>query len=91
MAKENNIVIIAGYTAIEPATQNFDALAQLVKGKQVKTDGMILVQKDLEGKITVTETGDHLGRKGAAWGGGVGLLVGLVLSLIHISEPTRPY
>lgn len=24
MAKENNIVIIAGYTAIEPATQNFD-------------------------------------------------------------------
>ena len=82
MAKENNIVIIAGYTAIEPATQNFDALAQLVKGKQVKTDGMILVQKDLEGKITVNETGDHLGRKGAAWGGGVGLLVGLVAPVL---------
>ena len=82
MAKENNIVIIAGYTAIEPATQNFDALAQLVKDKQVKTDGMILVQKDLEGKITVNETGDHLGRKGAAWGGGVGLLVGLVAPVL---------
>ena len=82
MAKENNIVIIAGYTAIEPATQNFDVLTQLVKDKTIKTDGMILVQKDLEGKITVNETGDHLGRKGAAWGGGVGLLVGLVAPVL---------
>ena len=39
---------------------------------------MILVQKDKDGKITVSETGDHAGRKGVAWGGGVGLLVGLV-------------
>ena len=38
---------------------------------------MILVQKDKEGKLSVSETGDHLGRKGMGWGGGVGLLVGL--------------
>ena len=78
MSKEQNIVIIAGYQAVEPAQKNFDALVQLVKDKKVKTDGMILVQKDKDGKITVSETGDHAGRKGAAWGGGVGLLVGLV-------------
>ena len=77
MSKEQNIVIIAAYTAIEPATKNFDALAQLVKDKKVKSDGMILVQKDSEGKLVVSETGDHLGRKGMGWGGGVGLLVGL--------------
>ena len=71
MAKEQNIVIIAGYAAVEPAQKNFDALVQLVKDKQVKTDGMILVQKDKDGKITVSETGDHAGRKGATWGGGV--------------------
>ncbi len=82
MTKENNIVIIAGYMAIEPATRNFDALVQLVKDKAIKTDGMILVQKDLDGKITVNETGDHLGRKGVAWGGGVGLLVGLVAPVL---------
>lgn len=78
MSKEQNIVIIAGYQALDPATKNFDELAQLVKDKKIKTGGMILVQKDLEGNVTVNETGDHLGRKGVAWGGGVGLLVGLV-------------
>ena len=78
MGKEQNIVIIAGYQAVEPAQKNFDVLVQLVKDKKVKTDGMILVQKDKDGKITVSETGDHAGRKGVAWGGGVGLLVGLV-------------
>ena len=78
MSKEQNIVIIAGYQKLELAQKNFDALVQLVKDKKVKTDGMILVQKDKDGKITVSETGDHAGRKGAVWGGGVGLLVGLV-------------
>ena len=77
MGKEQNIVIIAAYQAIEPAQKNFDALVQLAKSKQIKTDGMILVQKDKVGKVIVTETGDHLGRKGMGWGGGVGVLVGL--------------
>ena len=77
MSKEQNIVIIAAYQAVEPASSNFDALVQLVKDKTIKTDGMILVQKDADGKVTVSETGDHLGRKGAGWGGGVGFLVGL--------------
>ncbi|MFN2181558.1 MAG: arylsulfatase [Candidatus Promineifilaceae bacterium] len=77
MSKDKNIVIIAGYRAIEPAKENFDALVQLVKDRSIKSDGMILVQKNEGGQITVSETGDHLGRKGAGWGGGVGLLVGL--------------
>ena len=38
---------------------------------------MILVAKDADGKVTVADTGNHLGRKGAGWGGGVGVLVGL--------------
>ncbi|MFN2117455.1 MAG: hypothetical protein ACK2T1_07200, partial [Candidatus Promineifilaceae bacterium] len=77
MSKKDNIVIIAGYQTVEPAEKNFDALVQLVKEKSIKSDGMILVTKDEDGEITVNETGDHLGRKGAGWGGGVGLLVGL--------------
>ena len=77
MSKEQNIVIIAGYQAVELAQKNFDALLQLVKDKTIKTDGMILVLKDQEGKVMVSETGDHAGRRGAGWGGGVGLLVGL--------------
>ncbi len=73
----NNIVIMAGYQAIETAKKDFDQLTQLAKDKKIKTEGMILVEKNTEGKVSVDETGDHLGRKGMGWGGGVGLLVGL--------------
>ncbi len=59
------------------AKKNFDQLTQLVKDKTIKSDGMILVEKDQDGQLIVSETGDHMGRKGAEWGGGVGLLVGL--------------
>jgi arylsulfatase len=74
---ENNIVIMAGYQTIEAAEKNFDELTQLARAKKIETEGMILVQNSQEGKVSVTETGDHLGRKGMGWGGGVGLLVGL--------------
>lgn len=73
----NNIVIMAAYQAIDLAEKDFDQLTQLAKDKKIKTEGMILVQNNEEGKVSVTETGDRLGRKGMGWGGGVGLLVGL--------------
>jgi arylsulfatase A-like enzyme/uncharacterized membrane protein len=74
---QKNIVIMAAYLSADQAQKDFDALVLLAKGKKIKTDGMILVQKDKEGKVLVSETSDHLGRKGMGWGGGVGVLVGL--------------
>jgi hypothetical protein len=38
---------------------------------------VILVTHDHEGNVSVRQTGDQMGRKGAGWGGGVGLAVGL--------------
>ena len=70
-------VVIAGYQAIEAAKKDFDALVQLVKDKKVKSEGIILVEHDADGDVRVSQTGDHLGRKGMGWGGGVGVLVGL--------------
>ena len=70
-------VIMAAYPAIEAAQKDFDALIALAKDKKVRTEGVILVEQDADGKVTVHQTGDHLGRKGLGWGGGVGLLVGL--------------
>ena len=35
-----------------PAQKNFDALVQLAKDKKIKTEGMILVQKDHDAKVT---------------------------------------
>ena len=70
-------VIMAAYPSIEPARQDFDALVQLVKDKTVTSEGVILVEHAADGQVSVTQTGDHLGRKGLGWGGGVGLVVGL--------------
>jgi arylsulfatase A-like enzyme/uncharacterized membrane protein len=77
MSQENDIVIIAAYPVAELAAKNFEALVQLVKDKKITSEGMILVAKDKEGKVMVSETGDHLGRKGMGYGGGVGVLVGM--------------
>jgi arylsulfatase A-like enzyme/uncharacterized membrane protein len=70
-------VIMAGYPSVEAAQKDFDALVGLVKDKQVRTDGLILVEHDVSGQVRVSQTGDSLGRKGLGWGGGVGVLVGL--------------
>ncbi|HYB46482.1 MAG TPA: DUF1269 domain-containing protein, partial [Streptosporangiaceae bacterium] len=70
-------VIMAAYQGIGPAERNFDALVRLVRDKEVRSEGVILVEHDLDGKARVSQTGDHLGRRGLGWGGGVGLVVGL--------------
>ena len=70
-------VLIAVYLIPELARSDFDALADRVKGDEVSAQGIVLVNKDPQGEVTVVETGDHLGRKGATVGGGVGLAVGL--------------
>jgi uncharacterized membrane protein len=71
-------VIIAAYLIPDLAAKDFDALVKLVGDKQLKVEGVALVINDADGNVTVEETGDHLGRKGLAIGGGVGLVVGLL-------------
>jgi len=70
-------VIMAAYPSAGQAGQDFDALVRLVKDKTIASEGVILVEHDADGQVRVTQTGDHLGRKGLGWGGGVGLVVGL--------------
>ena len=70
-------VLIAAYLIEDLAKQDFDAVVKLAEDKAITVEGVVLVQKDADGKVHVTETGDHLGRRGAKAGGGVGLVVGL--------------
>jgi arylsulfatase A-like enzyme/uncharacterized membrane protein len=70
-------VLVAGYPGVDAATHDFDALVAAVRAKQARIEGAILVSHDADGNVTVQRTGDHLGRTGAKWGGGVGFLVGL--------------
>ena len=71
------MLLVAAYQDPAAAQSEFDALVGKTAAKEVSTQGMILVAKDADGKVTVADTGNHLGRKGAGWGGGVGVLVGL--------------
>ena len=77
MSDEHKDVLIAAYLFEDLAKRDFDAVVKLAEDKAITVEGVVLVQKDDAGEVTVKETGDHLGRKGAKIGGGVGLVVGL--------------
>ncbi len=77
MAGNLTDVLVAGYQGVDIATRDFDSLVASVKDKKVRIEAVILVAHEIDGTITVQKTGDHLGRTGAKWGGGVGFLVGL--------------
>ena len=70
-------VLIAVYLIPDLAQQDFDSFVELAKEGTISTEGVVLVTKDAEGEVAVQETGDHLGKKGAKVGGGIGLVVGL--------------
>ena len=78
MSDDPKDVLIAAYLFEDLAKKDFDAVMKLAEDKTITVEGIVLVQKDSDGDVQVTETGDHLGRKGLKLGGGVGLAVGLL-------------
>jgi arylsulfatase A-like enzyme/uncharacterized membrane protein len=71
-------LILAPYPSIDSARSDFDDLVGQVEEGAVRSEGVILVERDAGGEVRVTHTADHLGRRGLEWGGGVGVLVGLL-------------
>jgi arylsulfatase len=71
------MLLVAGYPDVKVAEAEFRALADKVRAKELSSQGMILVGKDADGTPRLMDTGNHLGRRGAGWGGGAGVLVGL--------------
>src|SRR5881628_2047179 len=78
MSDEHKDVLIAAYLFEDLAKRDFDAVLKLAEDGTINVEGVAVVQKDAEGEVSVTETGDHLGRRGAKLGGGAGLVVGLL-------------
>ena len=74
---EKTVVFVGGYKDVDAASNEFDALAEAVAVKKVKLEAAILITHDTDGAVSVRQTADHRGRKGAEWGAGVGFLVGL--------------
>ena len=77
MSDDQKDVVIAAYLIEDLAKQDFDAVLKLAEDGEITVEGVVLVRKDPDGEVHVTETGDHLGRKGAKLGAGAGLAVGL--------------
>jgi uncharacterized membrane protein len=77
MSNDQKDVLIAAYLIEDLAKRDFDAVVKLAEDNAITIEGIVLVQKDSDGEVHVTQTGDHLGRKGLKAGGGVGLVVGL--------------
>jgi uncharacterized membrane protein len=68
---------IAGYSDPAAAKEDFDALKKAQREGIVMIDGAILVSRDADGTMHVTESGDHDVFKGATIGVAGGLVVGL--------------
>src|SRR6478609_4716859 len=77
MSDDRKDVVIAAYLLEDLAKQDFDAVLKLAGDDKITVEGVVLVQKDADGEVHISETGDHLGRKGVKVGGGAGLVVGL--------------
>jgi len=77
MSDDTKDVLIAVYMFEDLAKKDFDAVLKLAGDKTITVEGVVLVRKDGQGEVSVTEAGDHLGRRGAKLGGGAGLVVGL--------------
>ena len=70
-------VLIAVYLIPDLAQQDFDAFVKLAEDGDDHHRRRRARHQGRRGRGQVQETGDHLGRKGAKVGGGVGLVVGL--------------
>lgn len=77
MSEDNALVIVAGYQDLDTARDDFANLTGRANAKTVPLQGAVLVGKDAEGNEVLLDTGNRLGRRGAAWGAGAGLAVGL--------------
>lgn len=77
MSEENTLVIVAGYQDLDAAQHDFENLTGRANAKTLPLQGAVLVGKDNEGNPVLIDTGNRLGRRGAAWGAGAGLAVGV--------------
>jgi arylsulfatase len=78
MSDDHKDVLIAAYLFEDLAKRDYEAVLKLAEDKTITVEGVVVVQKNADGEVTVIEAGDHLGRRGVKIGGGAGLVVGLL-------------
>lgn len=71
------VLYIAAYADAEAARGDWDAIKQAASDDLVKVEGLVLVSRGTDGKITVDDD-FHTARRGAALGAVGGALIGLI-------------
>ena len=56
-------VLIAVYLIPDLAQQDFDRLVKLIQDQTVAGNSVVLVSKDADGEITISEAGDDTGKR----------------------------
>ncbi len=90
MSEDNALVLVAGYQDLDSARHDFQTLVDAAKDKSIPLQGAVLIGKDAEGSPVLVDTGNRLGRRGAAWGAGVGLAIGLFSPALLASAASAP-
>ncbi|CRH16358.1 sulfatase [Mycobacterium tuberculosis] len=67
MSEDNALVLVAGYQDLDSARHDFQTLVDAAKDKSIPLQGAVLIGKDAEGSPVLVDTGNRLGRRGAAW------------------------
>ncbi len=77
MNEEKSLDVLIGvYLVPDLAQRDFDGLVKLIEAKSATINGVILVSKDAQGEIHLSDAGDPVGRRPKVVGKAVRLLMG---------------
>lgn len=71
-------LLIADFSETATATDALEQLKGVEDGRTVEIEGVIVVKRELDGKVEVVEATDHSTRSGIRWGLVGGIALGLV-------------
>ena len=77
MEGDNLVLVVGSYADAGEAADDFAALKSGENAGEYQVVGAVVMNRDASGKVDVKEHGDPAVGRGAAWGGGAGLVVGL--------------
>jgi uncharacterized membrane protein len=80
MASDNDAPVdlyIAAYSDPDAAQSDWDDIKGLASDDTIKVEGLVLIRRDMDGKIDIKDNAHTVGH-GTAWGAGAGLLIGLI-------------
>jgi uncharacterized membrane protein len=71
-------LLVADFADTTSAREAYEALKEVEDGRRVQIDGVVVVNRSTDGKLTIEKATDHTTRRGLRWG----LIGGAALGLI---------